>query len=85
MLLTVFNSIWESGVFPPSWREATVVAILEPDKDSTDNNSAILTIRDYFIVSHDKYIKYMRVYILKLRLSYSILLLTTTETPVCWP
>ena len=23
LLLTIFNSIWESGIFPPSWRKAT--------------------------------------------------------------
>ncbi|WP_419608713.1 RNA-directed DNA polymerase, partial [Thiolapillus sp.] len=39
MLLTVFNSIWESGIFPPSWREATIVAIPKPGKDSSDPNN----------------------------------------------
>ena len=34
-----FNSIWESGIFPPSWREATVVAIPKSGKDSTDPNN----------------------------------------------
>ena len=39
LLLTVFYYIWESGVFPPSWREATVVAILKPGKDFSDPNN----------------------------------------------
>ena len=30
LLLAVFNFIWESGIFPPSWREATIVAISKP-------------------------------------------------------
>ena len=38
-LLNVFNSIWESGIFPPSWREATIVAIPKPGKDSSDPNN----------------------------------------------
>ena len=38
-LLTVFNSIWESGIFPPSWREATTVAIPKPGKDPSDPNN----------------------------------------------
>ena len=39
MLLAVFNSYWESGIFLPSWREATIVAILKPGKDSSDPNN----------------------------------------------
>ena len=39
LLLTVFNSIWESGIFPPSWREATIVAIPKSGKDSSDPNN----------------------------------------------
>ncbi|WP_419651044.1 RNA-directed DNA polymerase, partial [Thiolapillus sp.] len=39
LLLTVFNSIWESGIFPPSWRKATIVAIPKPGKDSSDPNN----------------------------------------------
>ena len=39
LLLAVFNSIWESGIFPPSWREATIVAIPKPGKDSSDPNN----------------------------------------------
>ena len=39
LLLTVFNSIWESGIFPPSWREATIVAIPKPGKDPSDPNN----------------------------------------------
>ena len=36
LLLAVLNSIWESGIFLPSWREATIVAIPKPGKDSSD-------------------------------------------------
>ena len=39
LLLTVFNSIWESGIFPSSWREATIAAIPKPGKDSSDPNN----------------------------------------------
>ena len=39
LLLTVFNSIWEARMFPPSWREATVVASQELGKASTDPNN----------------------------------------------
>ena len=36
LLLAVFNPIWEFGIFPSSWREATIVAIPRPGKDSSD-------------------------------------------------
>ena len=39
LLLAVFNSVWESGIFPPSWREATIVVIPKPGKDSSDPNN----------------------------------------------
>ena len=39
LLLTVFNSIRETETFPSSWREATVVAIPKPGKDSSDPNN----------------------------------------------
>ncbi|KAL5007718.1 hypothetical protein ScPMuIL_016524, partial [Solemya velum] len=32
-LLDIFNNIWQSGNFPPSWREATIIPIPKPDKD----------------------------------------------------
>ena len=35
----MFNSIWQSGVFSPFWREATIVAIQKPGKDSSDPNN----------------------------------------------
>ena len=35
-LLAVFNSLWESGVFPDAWREATVIPILKPGKSGLD-------------------------------------------------
>ena len=43
LLLTVFNSIWESGIFPPSWGEATIIAIQKPGKDSSDPNTIDLS------------------------------------------
>ena len=33
VLLKVYNHVWESGCFPPSWREAVVVPIPQPGKD----------------------------------------------------
>ncbi len=40
-LLVVFNLIWESGFFPPSWAKATAVPIpkpgKEPSKKAADN------------------------------------------------
>ena len=33
VLLKVYNSIWESETFPPSWREAVVVPIAKAHKD----------------------------------------------------
>ena len=36
VLLKVYNHVWESGCFPPSWREAVVVPILKPGKDHLD-------------------------------------------------
>ena len=35
VLLKVYNQVWESGVFPPSWREALVIPIPKPGKDTT--------------------------------------------------
>ena len=33
VLLNVYNDVWESGDFPPSWREALVIPIPKPGKD----------------------------------------------------
>ncbi len=38
-LLDLFNNIWTSGCFPPSWSEATIVPIPKPDKDLTSPNN----------------------------------------------
>ena len=35
-LLAVFNSIWETGMFPAAWREATVIPVLKPGKSGLD-------------------------------------------------
>ena len=35
VLLGIFNAIWSSKSFPSSWREATVIPIPKPGKDST--------------------------------------------------
>ena len=35
----VFNDIWETGEFHPSWREATIIPIAKPGKDSKDPNN----------------------------------------------
>ena len=36
VLLNVYNDVWESGNFPPSWREALVIPIPKPGKDLKD-------------------------------------------------
>ena len=36
VLLKVYNHVWESGCFPPSWREAVVIPIPKPGKDHLD-------------------------------------------------
>ena len=38
-LLKVFNSFWEIGEFPPSWREATIIPIAKPGKNPKDPNN----------------------------------------------
>ena len=35
-LLATLNSLWETGVFPEAWKEATVVPILKPGKSGLD-------------------------------------------------
>ena len=37
LLLTGFNSIWESAIFRPSWSEATKVAIPKPGSSDPYN------------------------------------------------
>ena len=39
ILLKVYNHVWESGNFPPSWREALIIPIPKPGKDSTNPNN----------------------------------------------
>ena len=36
VLLKVYNHMWESGCFPPSWSEAVVIPIPKPGKDHSD-------------------------------------------------
>ena len=36
VLLKVYNHVWKSGCFPPSWREAVVIPIPKPGKDYLD-------------------------------------------------
>ena len=35
-LLQVYNEVWVSGKFPTSWKEATIIPIPKPGKDTTD-------------------------------------------------
>ena len=35
-LLSIFNHIWETGILPPSWKEAIIIPIAKPGKDSTN-------------------------------------------------
>ena len=39
LLLNLFNEIWTSGIFPPSWHEAIVIPIPKPGKDHSDPNN----------------------------------------------
>ena len=39
ILLKVFNEIWISGFFPPTWREAIIIPIPKPGKDHSDPNN----------------------------------------------
>ena len=36
VILDIFNSIWESGDLPDSWREAIIIPIPKPQKDTTN-------------------------------------------------
>lgn len=38
-LLHIFNDIWQTGSFPPSWSEATLIPLPKPDKDHTCPNN----------------------------------------------
>ncbi|GBL94579.1 putative RNA-directed DNA polymerase from transposon X-element [Araneus ventricosus] len=35
-ILQLFNRIWKEGIYPTKWREAIVIPILKPGKDSAD-------------------------------------------------
>ena len=35
-LLRIFNQIWHTGIFPDSWKEAIVIPVPKPGKDSTN-------------------------------------------------
>ena len=35
-LLQAFNEVWDSGKFPTSWKQATIIPIPKPGKDNTD-------------------------------------------------
>lgn len=39
ILVHLFNNIWDSNVFPPSWRLATIVPIPKPNKDHSNPNN----------------------------------------------
>ena len=38
-LLDIFNNVWVSGEFPSSWKEALVIPIPKPGKDSSNPNN----------------------------------------------
>lgn len=38
-LLDIFNTIWLTGCFPPSWSVSTVIPLPKPDKDHTSPNN----------------------------------------------
>ena len=35
-LLRIFNQVWKTGILPDSWKEAIVIPIPKPGKDSSD-------------------------------------------------
>ena len=35
VLLHIFNNIWDTGAFPDSWKEATIIPVAKPRKDDT--------------------------------------------------
>ncbi len=35
-LLNIFNHIWDTGELPPSWKEATIIPVAKPGKDSSN-------------------------------------------------
>ena len=39
ILLSILNSIWETGQLTPSWKEASVIPIPKPGKDHTNSNN----------------------------------------------
>ena len=39
VLLQVYNNIWDGGTFLSSWREAVIIPIPKPGKDSNNHNS----------------------------------------------
>jgi Reverse transcriptase (RNA-dependent DNA polymerase) len=39
ILLDLYNNIWHTGNFPPSWSEATIVPLPKPDKDHSSPDS----------------------------------------------
>jgi Reverse transcriptase (RNA-dependent DNA polymerase) len=44
-MLHIFNDIWQTGSFPSSWSEATIIPLPKPDKDhSSSNNYRSLTL-----------------------------------------
>ncbi len=36
VLLHIFNNIWDTGTFPDSWKEATIIPVAKPGKDDTN-------------------------------------------------
>ena len=38
-LLNIYNQIWDGGDFPTEWREATIIPMLKPGKDTTNPNN----------------------------------------------
>ena len=38
-LLNIYNQIWDGGDFPNEWREATIIPIPKPGKNTTNPNN----------------------------------------------
>ena len=47
VVLDIFNNIWTSGEIPECWKEATVIPIPKPGKDSKNTFRSIQGIRKF--------------------------------------
>ena len=66
ILLNLFNGIWTTGEFPPSWREATVVPIPKPNRDlSNPSNYRPIALTSCLCKTMERMVNSRLVYILE--------------------